>query len=144
MQRVNIPGIGPVDFPDTMSAEQINQAIQNEILPFYSRQQRAAAPAQQPSAPAEQPRGSNLGLLGDFAGSGISGLGGIGTAIGGGTGLVTGDYDTGIMRLGRRLQRYGESLMSPELLASREKLERDIQEAGERGPLAETLCLAGS
>jgi hypothetical protein len=99
--------------------------------------QQASPPAQQPSAPAEQPRGSNLGLLGDIAGSGISGLGGIGTAIGGGTGLVTGDYDTGIMRLGRRLQRYGESLMSPELLASREKLERDIQEAGERGMAAE-------
>jgi hypothetical protein len=142
MQRVNIPGIGPVDFPDTMSSEQINQAIQNEILPFYSRQRQTAAPAQQPSAPAEQPRGSNLGLAGDIAGSGISGLGGIGTAAGGLYGLATGDYDTGIMRLGRRAQRYGESLMSPELLASREKLERDIQEAGERGPLAEAGAAA--
>jgi hypothetical protein len=104
--------------------------------------QQASPPVQQPSAPTERPRGSNLGLLGDIAGSGISGLGGIGTAIGGGTGLVTGDYDTGIMRLGRRLQRYGESLMSPELLSSREKLERDIQEAGERGPLAEAGAAA--
>jgi len=138
MQRVNIPGIGPVDFPDTMSAEQINQAIQNEILPFYSRPRQPVAPVQETTAPAEQPqRGSNLGFAGDLVGSGISGLGGIGTAAGGLYGLATGDYDTGIMRLGRRAQRYGESFMSPELLASREKLERDIQEAGERGPLAE-------
>ncbi len=138
MQRVNVPGIGFVNFPDDMSAEQISQAIQNEILPFYSRQRQPVAPVQETTAPAEQPqRGSNLGFAGDLVGSGISGLGGIGTAAGGLYGLATGDYDTGIMRLGRRAQRYGESLMSPELLASREKLERDIQEAGERGIAAE-------
>jgi len=36
-KSVNIPGVGVVSFPDTMSVEQINSAIQTEILPQFNK-----------------------------------------------------------------------------------------------------------
>ncbi|MDB5809108.1 MAG: peptidase caspase catalytic subunit p20, partial [Betaproteobacteria bacterium] len=37
MPIVNIEGFGKIDFPDSMSAEQIDRAIKNEILPMVAR-----------------------------------------------------------------------------------------------------------
>lgn len=45
--RINIPGVGAVNFPDGMPPDQIQQAIERDILP-QSRQQRPAAPAPVP------------------------------------------------------------------------------------------------
>ena len=50
MKRVNIEGIGLVDFPDEMSTAKIIEAIERDIVPKYGKQQ--AAPSQPPAAPA--------------------------------------------------------------------------------------------
>ena len=41
MPSINVPGVGVVNFPDTMSQEQIIRAIETEILPNAPRQEVA-------------------------------------------------------------------------------------------------------
>ena len=53
MPVVNIPNVGAVNFPDSMSQADILSAIQNDILPNYANKQ---AQAEQPQAQAEQPQ----------------------------------------------------------------------------------------
>lgn len=43
MPRVDIPNVGAVDFPDTMSHDEIVHAIQTKILPQYGKAQAAPA-----------------------------------------------------------------------------------------------------
>jgi hypothetical protein len=54
MPLVNIPGVGGVNFPDTMSQEDIVRAIETEILP-RSQQAPPQGAAPQPTAPAPGP-----------------------------------------------------------------------------------------
>jgi hypothetical protein len=49
MPRVNIPGVGTVNFPDTMKPEEITHAIETDILP--KAKGAAAPPAQGPEEP---------------------------------------------------------------------------------------------
>lgn len=49
MTRVNIPGVGVVNFPDTMKPEEITHAIETDILP--KAKGAAAPPAQAPEEP---------------------------------------------------------------------------------------------
>jgi hypothetical protein len=44
MPTVNIPNIGVVNFPDSMSVPDIERAIREEIIPNFGRQQAAATP----------------------------------------------------------------------------------------------------
>lgn len=44
MPKVNVEGVGTVNFPDDMSEEEITQAIETEILPQYETQAAPAAP----------------------------------------------------------------------------------------------------
>lgn len=119
-----------VEFPDNFPRDQA-QAIAARMA--------GETQAQQPTetAPAQPQRGSNLGLFGDVVGSAITGGGGIASAGGGLYGLVTGDYDTGATRLGRRIQQYGETFMSPQLLEARERLDREMREAEGQGAFTE-------
>jgi len=48
MSLVNIPGVGPVNFPDSMDDRQIILAIERDILPGLRREQAAQAPASPP------------------------------------------------------------------------------------------------
>jgi hypothetical protein len=73
MPTVNIPDIGAVNFPDTMSQEDIVKAIQNDILP-------RAKPAPAPSAKPE-----NVGFFESIPaalGRGFESLGEVGTGLG--------------------------------------------------------------
>ena len=44
MPSINIPGVGPVSFPDNMSDEAILRAIENDILPSIQKQPEARKP----------------------------------------------------------------------------------------------------
>ena len=50
MQQINVPGVGPVNFPDDMSDEDITRAIETEIIPGYQ-------PSVEPAAPVEEKGG---------------------------------------------------------------------------------------
>lgn len=50
MPRVNIPGVGAVNFPDTMKPEEITHAIETDILPKAQGAPQPAPPAQEPGA----------------------------------------------------------------------------------------------
>jgi len=61
MPIVNVDGVGRIEFPDSMTREQIDAAVRNDILPVF-RQPGASSPgqvaalAQQPAAGAAAPR----------------------------------------------------------------------------------------
>ena len=60
MQIINVPGIGPVQFPDDMTDDQIVQAIERDILPQESA--RAQQQPQQTAVPRQQePTAEQLG-----------------------------------------------------------------------------------
>lgn len=71
MTTVSIPNVGMVNFPDGMSPEDISNAIQNDILPNYAKQQ---AQPQEPqgqvqvsAAPAEEPKSTGIpGAISDI------------------------------------------------------------------------------
>jgi len=96
MPIVNVEGVGQVNFPESMSPEQINTAIQQDILPQF------------PEVAAKQSR--TLGEIGkDVLSSAGSGLGSLAQFPGQVYGLVTGDMDQGgLQQLGRNLQTYSE------------------------------------
>lgn len=47
-QQIDVPGVGIVEFPDSMTDEQITSAIQNNIIPNYKNQTPAPAAAPAP------------------------------------------------------------------------------------------------
>ena len=51
MTTVSIPNVGMVNFPDGMSPEDISNAIQNDILPNYAKQQAEQGQAKVPVQP---------------------------------------------------------------------------------------------
>ena len=126
MPRVNIDGIGVVNFPDDMPIEQINSVIEKEIIPQFQAQ-RAPQPPQGGSA------------LGTALGSVVSGGGGLLSTVGslGGMVLPGVGYDNALTRAGRDVQQYGESLMSEEMRAKRAALSAAVKEAEDQGLAAE-------
>lgn len=128
MPRVEIDGIGPVEFPDDMSQAQIVQAIERDILPRYTT----------PAPTESQPR-TGGGIVGSTVGSLISGGGGLLSGVGalGGIALPGVGFDNPLTRAGRSVQEYGESLMSPELRAKRQALTEAIKQAESQGLVAE-------
>lgn len=106
MPIVNIEGVGQVNFPDTMSPDEISSAIQKDIIPQF------------PEIAAKQPR--TWGEAGkDIAASFGKGLGTLAQIPGQIQGLVTGEVnpDTGLQGLGRQLEAYSEEAKSPTLRA---------------------------
>jgi len=124
MPIVNIQGVGLVNFPDEMSREQINSAIEKEILPKF------------PEVQAQVPRGI-VGGAKDIGASFVSGVGNLMQLPGQISELVgftrTGDLPeqekTGIQALGADIQRFGEEAKSPTLVAKEQLRAREIGQA---------------
>ena len=118
MPIVNIEGVGQVNFPDTMSPEQISSAINKDILPQF------------PEIAAKQPRTwTEAGT--DIAASLGKGLGPLAQIPGQIEGLITGEVnpETGLQGLGRRLEAYSEEQKSPTLRAKEALRQQKIQQA---------------
>ncbi len=124
MPIVNIQGVGRVNFPDSMSNEQINAAIEKEILPQF------------PEIQAQVPRGI-LGGAKDIGASFVSGVGNLMQLPGQISELVgftrTGDLPeqqkTGLQALGADIQKFGEEAKSPTLVAKEQLRAREIAKA---------------
>jgi hypothetical protein len=124
MPIVNIQGVGRVNFPDSMSSEQINTAIEKEILPQF------------PEIQAQVPRGI-VGGAKDIGASFISGAGNLMQLPGQISELVgftrTGDLPeqqkTGLQALGADIQKFGEEAKTPTLVAKEQLRAREIQKA---------------
>ena len=133
MPIVNIQGVGRVNFPDSMSREQINAAIEKEILPQF------------PEIQAEVPRGF-VGGAKDIGASFVSGVGNLMQLPGQISELVgftrTGDLPeqqkTGIQALGADIQKFGEEAKSPTLIAKEQLRAREIEKA--EGPIQEGVA----
>jgi hypothetical protein len=139
MPLVNVPGVGQVNFPDTMSREEIIEAIERDILPGRSGiTQQAPAPSQMEPVPERGLFGTIGARVADVGGSLVSGAGSVATGVGGLGGIlgVTG-YDNVLTRLGRRGAEFGAELMSPELRNQRRALADAMKEAEDRGLAAE-------
>jgi len=78
MPKVNIEGVGQVNFPDDMTPEQITQAIERDIMP--SAKQAAQAPEQPQQQPGDWKREVRQGA-GDLAAGAIRGAGSIGATL---------------------------------------------------------------
>ena len=106
MPIVNVAGIGQVNFPDTMAPEEIQTAIERDILPQF------------PEILAKQNR-----TVGEIATDIVAPIGkGIGSLLqipGQVAGLVTGrpDETTGLQGVGKRLEAFAEEAKSPALRA---------------------------
>jgi len=124
MPIVNIQGVGLVNFPDEMSREQINSAIEKEILPKF------------PEVQAQVPRGF-IGGAKDIGASFVSGVGNLMQLPGQISELVgftrTGDLPeqkkTGLQALGADIQQFGEEAKSPTLVAKEQLRAREIEKA---------------
>lgn len=139
MPLINVPGVGTVNFPSTMSNEQIVEAIERDILPGRAgAAQQAPAESRMEPVPDRGFFGTVGARAGDFAGSLASGAGSVATGVGGIGGLlgITG-YENVLSRLGNRASEFGSELMSPELRNQRRVLADAMKEAEERGFAAE-------
>jgi len=133
MPIVNIQGVGLINFPDEMSREQINSAIEKEILPKF------------PEVQAQVPRGF-VGGAKDIGASFVSGVGNLMQMPGQISELVgftrTGDLPeqqkTGIQALGADIQKFGEEAKSPTLIAKEQLRAREIDKA--EGPIQEGVA----
>jgi hypothetical protein len=137
MPTIEVPGLGPIQFPDSMSGDQIVQAIERDILPQARASRQVSEEPMGPAAPAPIPERGFLGTIGarvgDVAGSTVSGLGGIASGLGGIVGIGTGSFDNPLTRLGQSIRGAGESLMSPELIQKRQLLDQALKEAEGQG-----------
>lgn len=124
MPIVNIQGVGQVNFPDTMSNEQIQSAIEKEILPQF------------PEVQAQVPRGI-LGGAKDIGASFVSGVGNLlqvpgqmGELIGfQRTGDLPDQEKTGLQKVGQVVQTFGEEAKSPTLVAKEQLRARELEKA---------------
>ena len=124
MPIVNIQGVGLVNFPDTMSNQQIQSAIEKEILPKF------------PELQAQAPRGI-IGGAKDIGASFVSGLGNLMQVPGQLAELTgfqrTGDLPdrekTGLQRFGQTVQEFGEEAKSPTLVAKEQLRARELEKA---------------
>jgi hypothetical protein len=122
MPIVNIQGVGQVNFPDTMSRDQIQSAIEKEILPQF------------PEVQAQVPRGI-LGGAKDLGASFVAGLGNtlqvpgqLGELIGfQRTGDLPDREKTGLQSIGQQLQTFGQEAKSPTLVAKEQLRAREME-----------------
>ena len=123
MQVVNVPGVGAVNFPDSMSDDDIVKAIQNNILPNIEKPKETALPAE-PS--------SFMRRVGDVGLSTAQGVVGLGEAALGLADIPTGGYvGRGAEAAEKALfggtsedaQAYLQSLKSPEAKLAEQKVQ---------------------
>lgn len=125
MPSVNIPGVGLVNFPDTMSAADITQAIEKEILPAAQKK------------PTERTFGEAATDI--YAGlkSGVGSLLELPSQIGG---VLTGEYEkpgeeTGLAATGKELKAEAEAMKSPGLKAREAARAGKVAEAEKDGQI---------
>ena len=124
MQRINIVGVGIVEFPDGMTQDQITSAIENDILPSI----RANTPA--PKAPFS---------LGDTALSLQQGTLGVAKSISDVFGA-----DNAASRGMAEAQKHLSGLYTPERQKEIEYYRQQEEAAAKEGPLAEAKVAAKS
>jgi hypothetical protein len=120
MPIVNIQGVGQVNFPDEMSDQQIQAAIETEILPQF------------PEVQAKAPRGV-VGGAKDIGASFLAGVGNL-MQLPGQLGTLAGAssperQDVGIQGMGQELEKYAQGLKTPTLRAKEQLLARDVAKA---------------
>jgi hypothetical protein len=131
MPSVNIPDIGTVNFPDSMSAEDITAAIERDILPNkvkYGIQSRAISP---PLSARGDPNPERSTTLGDVAGAAGRGtldlLGGVPDSVG----QWAGDVATmGATRVARNAIGMGKDLMEGHVPIIGRPIENVLKPAG--------------
>jgi hypothetical protein len=127
MGIVNIQGIGGVEFPDDMSPQDIQKAIETEILPKF------------PDVAAKGKRSFGEAAT-DVGGSFISGVGNL-LQLPGQVGQLAGITDaeekpTGLQGVGKTVEEFGQGLKSPVLKAREQVRSQKIAAAeGEGGAL---------
>jgi hypothetical protein len=127
MGIVNIQGIGGVEFPDDMSPQDIQKAIETEILPKF------------PDVVAKGKRSFGQAAT-DVGGSLISGVGNL-LQLPGQVGQLAGitdteDRPTGLQGVGKTVEEFGQGLKSPVLKAREQVRSQKIAAAeGEGGAL---------
>lgn len=134
MGIVNIQGIGGVEFPDDMSPQDIQNAIEKDILPKF------------PEIVAKGKRSVGE-IASDIGGGFISGLGGL-AQLPGQIGQLTGltereETPTGLQGIGKTVEEYGESLKSPVLRAKEQLRSQKIAAAAGEGTAMDVAKQAG-
>lgn len=135
MGIINIQGIGAVQFPDDMSPQDIQNAIEKEILPKF------------PEVVAKGKR-SVGDIATDIGGGFISGLGGL-AQLPGQIGQLTGltereETPTGLQGIGKSLEEYGQGLKSPVLRAKEQLRSQKIAAAEGEGTIGDVAKQAGT
>lgn len=134
MGIVNIQGIGNVEFPDDMSPQDIQTAIEKDILPKF------------PEIAAKGKR--SIGdIATDIGGGFISGLGGL-AQLPGQIGQLTGltereETPTGLQGIGKSIEEYGQGLKSPVLRAKEQLRSQKIAAAEGEGTIGDVAKQAG-
>jgi hypothetical protein len=136
MRSIDVPGVGPIQFPDNMSDDQIIQAIERDIIPGVSGRTQPAA-AQETPTPSRGFFGNIASTAGDVGASLVTGAGAAASGLGGLAGVAGLGYDNPLSRAGRSVTEFGEGLMSPELTEKRQALSRAIQDAESQGLVGE-------
>jgi hypothetical protein len=124
MPVVNIKGVGPMEFPDSMSPDEISTAIHRDVLPKFPE---LAAKTKRTWGEAATDIGGSLlsgvGQLAQLPGQ-ISDL----------AGLTTPEKKpTGLQGLGSELEQYGQGLKSPTLVGKEAMRNQKIAQAEEQG-----------
>ena len=134
MGIVNIQGIGGVEFPDDMSPQDIQNAIEKDILPKF------------PEIVAKGKRSVGE-IASDIGGGFISGLGGL-AQLPGQIGQLTGltereETPTGLQGIGKTVEEYGQGLKSPVLRAKEQLRSQKIAAAEGEGTAMDVAKQAG-
>lgn len=134
MGIVNIQGIGGVEFPDDMSPQDIQNAIEKDILPKF------------PEIVAKGKRSVGE-IASDIGGGFISGLGGL-AQLPGQIGQLTGltereETPTGLQGIGKSIEEYGQGLKSPVLKAKEQLRSQKISAAEGEGTIGDVAKQAG-
>jgi hypothetical protein len=126
MGIVNIQGIGGVEFPDDMSPQDIQTAIEKDILPKF------------PEIAAKGKRSWGEAAT-DIGGGFISGVGSL-LQLPGQIGQLAGitereETPTGLQGIGKQVEEYGQELKSPVLKGKEAVRAQRVAAAGEEGGL---------
>jgi hypothetical protein len=120
MPVVNIKGVGPMEFPDSMSQEQIASAIHNDVLPKFPEL----------AAKTNRSWGEAATDIGASVAKGVGQLAQLPGQIGELTGITSPqEEDTGLQGLGKRLEQFGQESKSTTLKGKEAVREQKIAAA---------------
>lgn len=119
MPAVQVPGVGPVMFPDEMTHDQIVEAIEKDILPKYGPKPKTNA-------------------MRDVPASFVAGVGSAVEGVGALAGLPFGAIDNPLSRAGKWLDETASEYKSEGLRAKEAAMARRLEEAKDKGLLEQT------